>query len=83
MNPASGLCLWWHFLSESRYIATQGGAKAIKDKKCDVAFAALNSAEIGPVHLGSQCQLFLRQANALALRPDPPAQFLKDGLLVH
>ena len=77
------LCRWRKLARQQGNVAIQREAEAIEDKEGDVALAPLDRAIIGPVHARDESKLLLRQADPLALRPDPVAQFMKDRFLVH
>jgi len=47
-------------------------AQATQYGERDVALAAFDRTVIGPIHASYQGKLFLRQADVLSLRPDPP-----------
>lgn len=69
--------------SDGSNVTLQGYTKAAENGESDVAFATFNSSKIRPIHIGSESKRFLSQADALSLRPNSFAQFVKSSLLVH
>jgi hypothetical protein len=64
-------------------VALKGRCKPAQHCKRDISFTAFHGSEIRPIHLGHQGKLFLRQADAFALDPDPTSQTSQDCFLVH
>lgn len=69
--------------SEQGDITSKRQAQAAQDREGNVPLPTFDRPVIGPIHVSHQGKLFLRQANVLALRPDPLPQLVKDCPLVH